>query len=177
MVFYRSKKDDLCHDGVKRRSGRYPWGSGDRPYQSEERARRKKAKDMSDQELQDAVKRKTLENTYKKLYPEAPSKLDVAKKSVDATRDLAREAKKFVPDKPKGRERMDLSNMTDQELRTKINREILEKQYSDLFGPPEKEPKGREFVREALEIGGSVLAVTSTALGIALAVQKLKENT
>ena len=175
MVFYRSKKNDLCHDGVKRRSGRYPWGSGDRPYQSEERAKRKKAKDMSDQELQDAVKRKTLENTYNKLYP-SPSELEVVKKSVDSTRDLAKEAKKFVPEKPKGRERMDLSNMTDQELRTKINREILEKQYSDLFGPPIKEPKGREFVRETLEIGGSVLAVASTALGIALAVQKLKEN-
>lgn len=28
--------NDLLHYGVKRKSGRYPWGSGDRPYQSEE---------------------------------------------------------------------------------------------------------------------------------------------
>ena len=26
-------EDILCHYGVKRRSGRYPWGSGDDPYQ------------------------------------------------------------------------------------------------------------------------------------------------
>lgn len=27
--------DDLYHYGIKRRSGRYPWGSGERPHQSE----------------------------------------------------------------------------------------------------------------------------------------------
>lgn len=26
--------DELLHFGIKRRSGRYPWGSGERPYQS-----------------------------------------------------------------------------------------------------------------------------------------------
>ena len=26
-------EDILMHYGVKRRSGRYPWGSGDNPYQ------------------------------------------------------------------------------------------------------------------------------------------------
>lgn len=29
---------ELYHEGVKRRSGRYPWGSGARPYQSMERS-------------------------------------------------------------------------------------------------------------------------------------------
>lgn len=27
-------KNDILHFGIKRRSGRYPWGSGQRPYQS-----------------------------------------------------------------------------------------------------------------------------------------------
>ena len=27
---------ELYHYGIPRRSGRYPWGSGDRPFQSEE---------------------------------------------------------------------------------------------------------------------------------------------
>lgn len=30
---YQTDQDILMHYGVKRRSGRYPWGSGDRPYQ------------------------------------------------------------------------------------------------------------------------------------------------
>ena len=29
----RIQEDILMHYGVKRRSGRYPWGSGDNPYQ------------------------------------------------------------------------------------------------------------------------------------------------
>ena len=29
--------DELMHYGIKRRSGRYPWGSGDNPYQHEAR--------------------------------------------------------------------------------------------------------------------------------------------
>lgn len=34
----------LSHEGVKGRSGRYPWGSGKRPYQREERGRRRSIK-------------------------------------------------------------------------------------------------------------------------------------
>ena len=32
-TFIFSEDDYLMHYGVKRRSGRYPWGSGDNPYQ------------------------------------------------------------------------------------------------------------------------------------------------
>lgn len=31
------KPDEIYHFGIKRRSGRYPWGSGERPYQSNEK--------------------------------------------------------------------------------------------------------------------------------------------
>lgn len=34
-VIHFSDEDWLSHEGVKRRSGRYPWGSGERPYQGE----------------------------------------------------------------------------------------------------------------------------------------------
>lgn len=34
--------NELYHFGIKRRSGRYPWGSGSRPYQSEEQKAQKK---------------------------------------------------------------------------------------------------------------------------------------
>lgn len=36
MYTYPTKPNEIYHYGIKRRSGRYPWGSGDRPYQSEE---------------------------------------------------------------------------------------------------------------------------------------------
>lgn len=33
-TFYTEPPDIICHIGVLRRSGRYPWGSGKRPFQS-----------------------------------------------------------------------------------------------------------------------------------------------
>lgn len=69
--------------------------------------------------------------------------------------------------------KMDLSKMTDQEMREQINRAMLEKQYDDMFNP-KKIYSGREAVSDTLEIAGSVLAITSSALGIALAIKELK---
>ena len=73
----------------------------------------------------------------------------------------------------KKRVKMDLSNMTDKEMRDQINRAFLEKQYNDMFAP-QKSSRGREHVGKILETAGSVLAVTSSALGIALAIKDLK---
>lgn len=79
---------------------------------------------------------------------------------------------RVIPEK-RSNERINLSSMSDKELRDKINRELLEKQYNDIFNPVQVS-RGRENVRNALEIGGSVLGVTASALGIALAIRELK---
>lgn len=61
--------NELSHIGVARRSGRYPWGSGDRPYQSsEDKAKRKEERQKKKEER----KREKLEaelqrNTFKTL--------------------------------------------------------------------------------------------------------------
>ena len=73
----------------------------------------------------------------------------------------------------KPRKRMDLSNMSDQELRNQINRELLERQYNDVFNPPTVS-KGRQYTSQILETTGTVLAIGSSALGIALAIKDLK---
>lgn len=69
--------------------------------------------------------------------------------------------------------KMDLSNMTDKEMREQINRAMLERQYNDMFAP-QKSTRGREFVSRTLETAGTVLAIGSSALGIALAIKELK---
>lgn len=69
--------------------------------------------------------------------------------------------------------RMDLSKMTDQQLRERINRENLERQYNDMFAE-KKVSKGREYTRAVLNTAGTVLAVGSSALSIALAIKELK---
>ena len=73
----------------------------------------------------------------------------------------------------KKKKRMDLSNMSDQELRNQINRELLERQYNDVFNPPTVS-KGRQYASQILETTGTVLAIGSSALGIALAIKDLR---
>lgn len=68
---------------------------------------------------------------------------------------------------------MDLSNMTDKEMRDQINRAMLERQYNDMFAP-RKTTRGREFASKTLEVAGDVLAVGASALGIALSIQALR---
>ena len=74
------------------------------------------------------------------------------------------------------KQKMDLSKMTDKELRDRINRELLEKQYNNLFAP-EIAPsisKGRDFAKKTLEVAGTALTLTSSSLAIALAIKELK---
>lgn len=97
------------------------------------------------------------------------------KRLVDSGRNLSNDLKRSVDTSSKNRkvQKMDLSNMTDQEMRNQINRAMLERQYNDMFNP-QKESKGREYASRTLETAGNVLAVTSSALGIALAIKELK---
>ena len=101
-----------------------------------------------------------------------------SKKAVDASSDMVRELKKIDNDtRPTAKkQKMDLSNMTDQQLRDRINRANLERQYNDLFGPNEapKVSRGRQCVSDILDAAGSVLAVGSSALAIALAIKELR---
>lgn len=75
----------------------------------------------------------------------------------------------------KKKKRMNLSNMSDAELRSKINRELLERQYDSVFNP-ETEAKGSKYVKNVLSVAGGVLGVTGSALGIAVAIQTLKNG-
>lgn len=72
------------------------------------------------------------------------------------------------------KKQMDLSNMTDREMREQINRALLEKQYNDMFAP-QTTNRGREYVAEIIDTAGDVLGVTASALGLALAIQQLRK--
>lgn len=104
--------------------------------------------------------------------------LERSKRSIDASSDLVKELKKLeqsTTSKPTTK-RMDLSEMSDKEMRDKINRELLERQYNQLFAetPKSQVSKGRETLRETLEVAGSVLAIAGSSLSIALAIKELK---
>ena len=101
--------------------------------------------------------------------------LERGKRLTDSTRHLAEDFdrinNKAIKNKPKAK--MDLANMSDKEMRDRINREYLERQYNDLFAP-QKVSKGRQYAAKTLDVGKDVLAVTGSALGIALAIKELK---
>ena len=173
--------NDLAHHGIK---GMH-WGV--RRFQNEDgtltaagkqRAREaagNQAKSMDDADLRAKVTRMNLEKQYGKLSAEQvpPSQTEKAKKLVDQTNELVRQTKKLVPDtKP----RLDLSNMSDKELRDKINRELLERQYSDLFSQPTTVSQGQTRMNQILDVAGNVLTIGSTALGIAMAIQNLRKG-
>lgn len=106
------------------------------------------------------------------------SKDDIAKtkKVVDSSADLAQKLKSANDSAPKSKkQKLDLSNMSDQEMRSKINRALLEKQYNDMFAP-EKVNRGRDYVGKTLEVIGTVLTIGSSALGVALAIKELKKG-
>lgn len=75
--------------------------------------------------------------------------------------------------KKASRTKMDLSSMTDKEMRDEINRAMLERQYNDIFNP-QTTSKGREYASKILESAGDILMVTGSALGIALAIKELR---
>lgn len=104
--------------------------------------------------------------------------LDRSKQVVDAHSYLVKELKKLeqtTTPKPTTK-RLDLSKMSDKELRDQINRELLEQQYNKLFADTSatQVSKGRTILQDTLDVAGSVLAITGSALSIALAIKKIK---
>lgn len=101
--------------------------------------------------------------------------LSRSRKLTDETGQLANKLKNAndtaIRNTPKAK--MDLSSMTDKEMRDQINRALLERQYNDMFAP-QTVSKGREHASKVLETAGTVLGVTSSALGIALAIKELR---
>lgn len=99
-----------------------------------------------------------------------------AKRVVDSSSDAVRQLKNIDnASRTKSTKKMDLSKMTDQELRDRINRANLEKQYNDMFAP-NTTSRGREYVSRILDGAGTVLTVTSSALAVALAIRELSEK-
>ena len=73
----------------------------------------------------------------------------------------------------KRRKKLDLSSMSDNDLRSRINRAILEKQYNDIYNP-KVVSRGRRVATSILEGIGTALTITGSALGIAVAVKELR---
>lgn len=67
-----------------------------------------------------------------------------------------------------------IKEMSDDELRKRVNRLNMERQYSQLTQP--EVSKGANYAASVLSIAGSVLAIGASVTTIALGIQKLKKG-
>ena len=102
----------------------------------------------------------------------AKDDMEKTKKLLDSSSSALGSLKQVAGSKNQ-KSRMDLSSMSDQEMRNRINRELLERQYNDMFAP-QKVSKGKDYALKSLEVAGMVLTLGSSALGIALAIKELR---
>lgn len=169
---------ELYHHGVKGQR----WGI--RRYQNKDGSLTAAGKKRYDRDIRENNAKKK-DNRIKDLEETGPDPkrwvkedLKRSKDVVDTNATLVKELKKIeesTTSKPKAK-RLNLENMSDKELRDKINRELLEQQYNKLFADisPAQVSRGREILRNTLETAGSVLAITGSALSVALAIKEVR---
>lgn len=167
--------NELEHHGIKGMR----WGV--RRYQNKDGSLTPQGKKRYDRDIRDNLAKKK-DNRIDTSHPDpnrwAREDLERSKKIVDTSSSMVRQLKSMESEtRPKSkRKSMDLSNMSDKEMRDRINRELLEQQYQKLFSEVEepKISKGRECVMNVLSVAGDVLVVTGSALGIALSIKELR---
>lgn len=163
-------KYELYHHGVKGMK----WGV--RRYQNKDGSlttagKKRMYRDMYDIEGDTKAKRKYVGNADQWVKQDRERTKKVLDETATLTNKLKTANDNAIRKTPKTR--IDLSSMSDKEMRDRINRELLERQYNDMF-TPQKATKGREYASSVLETAGNVLAVGSSALAIALAIKELR---
>ena len=93
-----------------------------------------------------------------------------ARSHVNNTKSLSRSTTKLR----RTAEMEDPSKMSDEELRQKVQRMNLEKQYKDLS--TSQVNKGEAITMAALDVAGDVLALTGSAVAIAVSISALKRG-
>lgn len=78
LAFRKIYREDLLHFGIKRRSGRYPWGSGERPFQGEpKKMNRKQKKQLQREEEIEARVKEKRESSYKRTFENPAEKVQL----------------------------------------------------------------------------------------------------
>lgn len=102
----------------------------------------------------------------------AKKKVDAANTIVNETRNINNNVSKKQAKKAQKQKMAEVKSMSDKELRERVNRLNMEQQYMRMSA--EQMNVGRANVNSVLNNVGTVVNVASSALAIAVAIQKLK---
>ena len=141
-VYGPENNEELYHYGIKRKSGRYPWGSGKEPYQSNPAMAKKAASaNASKAPAKSAAKVASASKNFSKrpeTFWEKRRKAQAAKQ-----REKAKAAKAKAEEEAKVKEAakpatQKAKEMSDEELMRAINRLRLEQTYLSMLEPPKQ---------------------------------------
>ena len=102
----------------------------------------------------------------------AKKKVDAANTIVNETRNINNNVSKKQSKKVQKQKMAEVKSMSDKELRERVNRLNMEQQYMRMSS--EQMNVGRANVNSVLNNVGTIVNVASSALAIAVAIQKLK---
>ena len=150
--------NELCHIGIPRRSGRYPFGSGKRPFQSVNDGAKKE-----DSKQQVKVKINNEKNG---------KKIDKVRGIGNDVNTITRTLKRRVGATSKNQS-FDTSSMSDADLQKAINRLGLEQRYSQLMNQ-QNMSRGQSFVNDLLDTVGDVATIGASVATIYLSIKAVK---
>lgn len=142
--------------------------AGKRRYQRDKSANdRKKSKDRAEES--------TLENPDRWVREDMETARQITTEGERTIRRL-QEVERNTRQSSSKTEKIDLSEMDDETLRKKINRELLEQQYNRVMNQVHEDEvsKGRAIVKEVFDVAGGVMALGTSALTIALSINQLR---
>lgn len=159
---------ELYHHGTKGMK----WGV--RRYQNEDGTLTEEGKKRYDRDTagkSDKEKKRYVTDPEKWVSEDISNTKKIADDGSAAMRKIGESNDAAIRSAPKAK--MDLSKMSDKELRDAVNRYNLEQQYTNAFAPSTVS-KGQVIFGEIVKGIGTALSLTGTALGIALSIRALQ---
>ena len=143
----------------------------DQKYGTTRSSNGKSLSDYSDEELKNKVQRQNLEKKYKENIREKDRSQDIynsVNQINNASASMVNGIGKVVKATEKEAPKKDYSHISDEELRRRINRLQMEKQYSQLSS--DNINSGKRSADRAIDVAGGVVNVLGSAATIAAAI-------